>query len=359
MKKPLLLLIGFFSLVVLPLLMTGCFALPEEDVLPLPPMIRLPESAPWQTTPVSRGDVSQHVELIAAYAAPQRVAVQFSQDDLEIAGIFVSSGDMVQEGQIIAALYTPELDEMLEEARLLERRLALEISHLAQRHALSLRIAEETDTPVDDFYYIDSRARMQEELDFLHVKITYLNEQVRESYVVSPISGVVVRAMEFIEGQVSSTRVDVAVIAEADVTAVDVSIFRLSQPGAATIRPGDVFVMTVARGGGAFEVTATAIDPEEYGIEILSDTTAPYVFLVVYGDYPFEYGTRGRITHVITYAVDVIAVPTRIVQSVEGRTFVYVMENGVRRLRYVETGFGSPDYTEIISGLEVGELIII
>jgi HlyD family secretion protein len=55
---------------------------------------------------------------------------------------------------------------------------------------------------------------------------------------------------------------------------------------------------------------------------------------------------------------NILMVPDSSVFDYEGKSTIFVVENGKTRLRIVEKGIESDDYIEIISGLKEGEMIL-
>lgn len=345
MKRMLTIYIGFL------LILSGCVFLPVEETLLPPPVFNPPQPVQWFTVPVSRRDVVVPIHMTATYTSTRQEPAFFSVFGVEVEGIFVSVGDEVYEGQLLARLYMPDKVIQLEDALRRQARLEVNIRHVEERHRHSLRRAELTETPFDDTFYLQQRARLWDQMEFLQAEVRYLDEIVNAGYVFAPKAGTVVQALAFNEGMLS-TSAAVAIITDTPET-----VFVLSHIHAADFAPGDILEMRISQGGVEHVVTVEVVDPGTLGFEP-AETVVPQAFLeVVDTSIVLEPGTRGRIVHAIT-AGDVIAAPTRNIQTAEDRHFVFVLENGVRRLRFVEIGLQAANYTEIVSGLEVGELLI-
>ena len=335
------------------LLLPGCFALPVEETRLPPPVFTAPEPVQWLTVPVGRRDVVSSIPMTGTYTSTRQELVSFSKTGIEIENIFVTVGDEVYEGQILASLYMPEETALLEEAMRRQSRLAIEITHLEERHRQSLRRAELTGIPFDDSLYVQRRGQMREQMAFLQVEVQHLSEIERTRHVLAPKAGIVTQAMAFTEGQLST----IATIAT--ITDTPDTVFVLTHRFAGGIMPGAIFEMTLMQGGQSYEVMSEVIDSATLDFEP-GESQVPQIFLVVTDELPIvlQPGTLGRITYTFE-ANDVIAIPTANVRSVDDRHFVFILENGVRRLRYIEIGLQASDYTEVISGLEVEELIIV
>jgi len=333
--------------------LAGCFALPVEEEMPPLPMLAVTDPIEWRTAAVSRGDVMLDINLTARYIPVRQERVTFSKAGYIVEGVFVSEGDMVYEGQILASFIVPELNEQLDEARRVLSRMVLQISQLTERHEHSLNAAYITGTWLDDSQYISEMERLTEQTAHMRLEINYLLEHDEARHARSPMHGVATSVMNIIEGQTSTTHGVVATVVDMTETIFTVSQLRDLD----FIIPGDLFDMTVMQDGVQFDVIVEAVDSEELGIPRQSRVA----YFTVISEYHlvFDSSTTGNITYVFGKVNDVIAIPTRLVQTIEERSFVYVLVNNVRRLRYVEIGLQAPDYTEIIGGLEEGELIII
>lgn len=328
-------------------LLAGCATLPEEEFLPLP-VIEPPNAAPWQTMPVHRGDVVNDTVTMPVFASERQETLHFSESGLEIEGVFIANGDIVAEGQIIAAILNPELDEELEDARRARSRLELELSQLDERHEFALAAAEIRGEPVDDSFYLARREQLLEQISFAQIEYNELAARDEARYVRAPMDGVARNVLEFTEGQLSSAAAVVAIIED-----MSQAFFRIQRFAPEHIQPGDRLTLTIVH--LAFDIEVESVIPD--GIENVG--TSAWFRPVGGYDLFFQPGTLGRIRHVFDEAFDVVVVPTRVLRTQGERDFVFVLEDGVRRQRFVEIGLRSHGYAEILSGLEVGELVIV
>ncbi|MCL2197694.1 MAG: efflux RND transporter periplasmic adaptor subunit [Defluviitaleaceae bacterium] len=329
-------------------LFTACGALPIDEEAPLP-MFEPPADVVFNTIPVQRGDVVSDAVLLPIFNSEIRYILNFARAGLEIEEIHVSNGDVVTQGQVIASLKDPENQEDIEEVRRDRERLALQIRQLQERHEFSLRMAETTGVPLDDYFYLSERERLDTAMYFLILDYEALISAELDRFVFSPIDGVVRNVMGFIEGQLSSVSATVAIVED-----MEQAFFRAQRHTvAAYISPGDRFTMTIVPMALAVEVEA--IIPDGFD----PHPTTAWFNIIGGEDLVFESGTLGRIVHVFDMVSDVIAIPSRALRRDGDRHFVFVLEDDIRRRRHVEIGIQSTQYTQILSGLETGELIIL
>ena len=71
-------------------------------------------------------------------------------------------------------------------------------------------------------------------------------------------------------------------------------------------------------------------------------------------------GDTGTLEIVLDERLDVLHVPQKAVSAADGKPIIYYLrEDGMKAYRYVETGKTINARTEILSGLEAGEYVIV
>ena len=331
--------------------LTGCFALPvEEEVLP-PPVANMPEARPIRAVPVAREDVILSINVRAGYIPAQQETLHFTVAGQRIRGVFVSVGDMVEEGDIVAEFDRPYLFTQLEDARREEELYLLSLSHINTRHNMALDHAARTGIPVDDSSFLNDTRRIGNRLDIVQRRITYLQQGIDELYLRAPFDGVVTWALP-VTGPMWSY------IGQEAVTITDLNrhIFTLTGPATAVIQPGMNFYVVID--DEAFPVVA--IDPDYYELTAIQRGGAEAFLLVTDGELPLITTLTVAMVHVVMEAAyDVIAVPNLAVSTLEGRSFVYVLEDDVVVIRDVVIGLEGNSLTEIIYGLYEGEVVVL
>jgi len=362
----------FFCLLLLPLLLTGCFALPAEAPVLPPPIITQPVERTFYTVPVSRGDIRLEANPFALYMPARIESQRFAVDDIPLLGIFVSVGDEVLEGDIIAALYLPEIQQELDDLNRSRTRLNLELQLLRERHELATNLAEEFGGSVDSASFLTSRANLNAELELLDRLLTHVNQLNEERYLRATMDGVITSAETFIEGMTSNSAQTIAVISDQAFSA-----FIVQGEIAEIMNPGDRFVMTL--GGIVLEERAVAwlwnqtdtigddiflmevIDPNEFGFirAARPEIEVAEAFLAFVDAPPAPgFDTFARLHIPLEEVSNVLYIPTSVLHRHGERDFVYMLEDGVRTVRDVVIGLEGGGLVEIISGLAEGELII-
>ena len=328
----------------------GCFFLPAETPAPYLSTVILPEIRPPRTVLLSRGDVLRTTITSVQHVPAREERLYFNRDGITVQGIYVSVGDLVTEGSIIAELNQSHIEVQLHAALREEEWLLLEISQLDARHRHSLWEAGQTGIPVDDSSYFMQLGALRFQLDALRMRIEYLQSQNEQRYLRAPMDGTVTTVAHFHEGMQSAALRTVAAVADQSQM-----VFRSTLPDDALMQPGDYFEIEINQ----IFYPAQVIDPEDYGIS-RSGMSDRDVFMVITGDYHpiITAAARAFITIILEEARDVYFLPRSALHQTETRTFVFVLEDGVRVLREVEIGVIGNTTVEIISGLAREDLVL-
>jgi multidrug efflux pump subunit AcrA (membrane-fusion protein) len=103
---------------------------------------------------------------------------------------------------------------------------------------------------------------------------------------------------------------------------------------------------------------AEAVDPVSLGIERDGENET-YLTVTDAGGAVFSARSYALLHVVLGEAKDVLYLPDAAVREANGRVFVYVLEDGVRVIRDIAIGFRGSSQTEIVSGLNLGDQVII
>jgi len=340
-----------FSVILLPLLfLSACFALPAEAIVLPPPTLAVPDIPPIPTVHVARGNVQMTASPWATYLPAREERLHFTEIDIPIQGIFVSVGDEVRAGDIIAALYMPEIDAMLDDLLRTQADMQLRLAQVEERRNLAISIAATSGIPVDDTHFLESRTSIRADLEILQMDIEYARRINETRYLRASMDGVVNRVAPFVVDMRSHPRALIALITDNDYTA-----FIVTAHVAEFMHPGNYFNMTLESGTFLMQVVA----PDEAGF-ISSGTNMFEAFLVFVDPPPtLRTGERGHVHMLFDEVYDVLYIPASALQRInDERTFVYVMENGLRSIRDIVIGLEGDYFIEVISGLEEGELVI-
>jgi len=350
-KKGICVCIAFFVLFTV-----GCFALPVEDDVPSVVMNTTEGLRTFRTALVVRGDVVNFSNPSVSHVPARVSELSFNEAGRLIAGVYVTIGDVVREGDILAEIEIPHAQAIVDDLMWDSDWTSLELSQINDRHALALAHAERTGNPVDDSFYLQERARLLDRLEIINMRVEHYTQELENTYIVAPFDGIITQAIFPGEHTISQ-------IGQVVVTVMDQSqqVFRLMGAEAALLQVGEYLeiavsgmtsstVMTMSR------ATARVITPEEYDLETSGGQEA---FLSVEGDlFGIAVFTLASVNVVHEQASDVLMIPNIAINRVGDRTFVYIVEDGLRVVRDIGVGVVGNAVSEILWGLYEGEEIV-
>lgn len=329
--------------------MSGCYFLPEEEEVLDAPVVKASEVS-YTTTTAALRDITKQVLTAGSIASGTEYKARFSDRGGNIKGVYVSAGDVVEVGDLIAEFETYELDLEIELMELELRREELEYQiAIEKKESETVKAKELLDIQL-----------MQNELDKL-----YAEKDAAKLY--TDVAGTVSQVMTLSPGDwVNAGEVVATVI---DITDLyikinpddDVSEFMVGRP--ITIRyEGEYFDGTIV------ESTISKIWDEETKSAKLDENGEPITqetsdrIIVKFNDMIPESSAVGNIADtllVLDKREDVIVISANLIKKINGVDSVYVFENNQKVQRTVTLGLQSGSLVEITSGLEVGDEIII
>lgn len=329
--------------------MSGCYFLPEEEEVLDAPVVKASEVS-YTTTTAALRDITKQVLTAGSIASGTEYKARFSDRGGNIKGVYVSAGDVVEVGDLIAEFETYELDLEIELMELELRREELEYQiAIEKKESETVKAKELLDIQL-----------MQNELDKL-----YAEKDAAKLY--TDVAGTVSQVMTLSPGDwVNAGEVVATVI---DITDLyikinpddDVSEFMVGRP--ITIRyEGEYFDGTIV------ESTISKIWDEETKSAKLDENGEPITqetsdrIIVKFNDMIPESSAVGNIADtllVLDKREDVIVISANLIKKINGVESVYVFENNQKVQRTVTLGLQSGSLVEITSGLEVGDEIII
>lgn len=352
----LLLLLALFSSAA-----SGCL-LPEEETVPEIQLVRGSEEDADPIAEVRRGDLQRTYACTATYVPTATESVSFSVEGVMITDIFVEVGDQVTAGTLLAQLDCEALEKDLEMLRFQAAGYSLQLAQLDEEYesrkaALQLELdAAETEearqtaraamTAAADSYGVQRRIL---ELRWWKADEAIKEKEaaVEERRIYAGIDGEITYLQQDVPGGYS-TDAAFAVISDDRISA-----FQIPSRDAEYYPAGAA--VTFSCNGETYEGRVAAAG------EIQEEEDDAVYVIPVDESASFQASDRARITILLDERTDVIIIPGDAIRLFNGQPYVYVVdENGLREMRNVETGFvGDGLETEVISGLEAGELVVV
>lgn len=335
-------------------LLSGCFLLPREAEAPELPLVTPYAGADYATAEVVRGDLVSVSRVSFTYSPTRKEDLRFSVADRAYGVIYVSVGDEVTEGQLLA-----ELDTAAETAAIRETENALERLRIQLQNAYrELNIALEEEALLGGGSTVTSDARRsdisyyQSSIDIYEKRLEEQQTGLEALRLYAPFDGTVTY-VKTVDRMSRSGKADTVV----SVTDAASAVFTARTADYALFPVGETFTVTA----GEEEYLCVSRDPADFGFstELMAGGQKNVCLELLEANVP-EGSVRGETTIVLETRENVNMVVSRAVFTVGERSYVYHEdETGLKTAQEVTCGLDNGSYVEIIDGLEEGDYVII
>ncbi|GAA1659314.1 macrolide transporter subunit MacA [Saccharothrix algeriensis] len=300
-----------------------------------------------RTVAVAQGTVTATVTADGTIESANTMSADFTTGGT-VTAIKVKVGDKVKKGAVLATVDATEVNESLDTA---ERNLD------AARDALDRAEDGGDDSTV---------ANAENQVDQAESAVAAAKRAVNGTVLKAPMAGTVVAISGAVGGSSggssgggngsSSSSSSSGFIQLADLTKLQVAAgvaeadaTRLKTGQNATVAWNALTGATATGKVSAISPTASDGNTVTYPIEVLLDSIPEGVRL----------GQTVSLTVTVDEVADAVYVPAAAVRTAGGRTTVTVVKEGVQETRSVEIGLKGDAYTVIVSGVEVGEQVVL
>lgn len=360
MKK--LVLLGLAAIM---LLFAGCSGEEEEEEH----LIVSQEEAvvTYKLAAVEKGDVEKTAKIYVTYKQLNEENLSFPVSAKQVSKVYVSEGDTVEEGDLLAELSGSSLETQIEELEYRIERNELSLKSLKSSRDYELEAArlnyeygtEKSDS--DKSAYNAQKEQIKSsyeyriedlsdsiELDKMQLEI--YREDLSNSRLIAGMSGTVSFVKKGLSGSTS-------IKDETVITVIDGSECLFSAPDikyAPFFYEGQEIALNINVGSAAGDYTVTPFEIETWEDEI------QFVIAESEETPSIQVGTNGSIYVTTDRAKDVLYVPNRAVHKADDKSYVYVLtDENLRAVKWVSTGLEGDEYTEITEGLTEGETVVL
>lgn len=348
------------------ILVSGCNTVTEEDkniIL----LEKENEELAYSMGTAVIDDVVLKNAVSCIYQQTRQQEVSFSVSGKRIFRVYVEEGDVVEKGQLLAAL---DIGNAEEEINRLDYQIA--------RNNLLMEALEENEENTISSMWLqyeynsgkseEDKEAVEEAVDKLQQSNKYLmedykdtialdtleleknKENVRQGSLYAEMAGAVISVKKNLEGSTSNK--DEVIIKIIDTTDC---LFAVSETEYAPYFEEGVEVeMTIISGNGAGKYQLVPYDIENWSDVLL--------FTMAEGqeNYSIGVGSKGNISVILNSRKQVLTVATLAVHDAEGKFYVYMIgDDNMREIRWIETGLHGDNNVEILSGLEEGDKVIL
>ncbi|MGL5048615.1 MAG: efflux RND transporter periplasmic adaptor subunit [Shewanella sp.] len=292
---------------------------------------------PVETTTVVQGDVSSFYSTTATLEAPQEANVVSRISGL-IESLAVEEGDRVQKGQVLAVIDAKrqqyDLDRSEAEVKIIDQELN-RLKKMSNR----------------EFISADSMAKLEYNLQAAIAKKDLAELQVKESRVISPISGVV--AKRYVKaGNMAKEFGELFYIVNQDELH---GIVHLPEQQLTSLKlDQEAQVFSHQQSKNAIHAKVLRISP----IVDPQSGTFKVTLAVPNQDARLKAGMFTRVELKYDTRKNVITVPYSALINQDNKQALYVIDGTHANRREVEIGYREGDAVEVIAGVKLGEKVV-
>ena len=342
-------------------LLTGCGLLPEEEELKTAPVMKEISEEYFTTATVKKGDVVDYFTVQGKYQKQESQTLTLSSNGEELKNLYVSVGDTVNAGDVLAELTVGDLDSELSEQEAYCESLLMEQEYLESLVSIEesrKELAEKYGKDYDETELNNREERLENVNDTYYVadvKLGEISEELDSRRLTAGINGVVTE-IEYMHGWDWKKNTGVKISIESEdygfvFTTDEVDSFEIGTVAEIELADGSIInaevVKAVATNDQGTMIRVT--------MEPVQENTSPAV------------GQSGTIKVVKEAVTDAVYVPYGALRKIGDEYAVYVVNaDGMRERRIVEVGLiasgkatSDDNRAEILSGVSVGEEVII
>lgn len=325
----------------------GCYLLPDEEEVLEAPTVKA-SGVTYSTVTAKKKDLEKKIVATGTVTAEKQYTLSYEKQSGTVSKFYVKAGDKVKKGDVICDLDTYDLDYQIEEKQLYLEKAKLNVDIIYEGGGSQAEI---------DSAYVD--------VQLLEKELEKLQAQKEDSSLKSPIDGVVsslsdVRAGDNVNpGQTIATVIDTSALYIAiqpdDLTQYDIDTevrIRIGED----YYDGVVFMTPKKLADYQAEQKEDHNNVDDTGIDYQADT----IYVRFKDTAPAEaVGQLADTILVLDSVKDAIVISNNLIKKVDGTKVVYVLKNGEKTAVEVETGLSTGSQTEIRSGLNEGDEIVI
>ncbi|NJD03725.1 MAG: biotin/lipoyl-binding protein [Ruminiclostridium sp.] len=319
-------------------LFSGCTLLPVEEEVLAPP-VREPQKVTYETMEVQKGTIEKIIRGTGYFVSVLRKDMFFQYGGGRLNKIYIKNGDKVKKGDLIAELEVGAIDNDIAFQKLVVRKAQINLD----------RVSTQSELNGGGNKYELELAGIDLEMEKMRLSNYY--KELEKSKLLSEIDGEIVYLKDVKQGDIINAYNVIASVADPKVLQLMYNGDKVSD-----FRNGMKVDVAIDDAHFTGEVAATPLDaPPD------ADEVAKKSIKIKVDNLPddIKFGDSASISLILEKKENVIVLPNYAVQNFAGRRFVNVLVNGIREERPVELGLQTGTDTEIIKGIEVGELVIV
>ncbi len=317
------------------IMLSGCFLLPEEQEYTVPPVINQEQEASIEEEVVLRGDIVDNKTVSVKYQSSRKEEYSFKLSYEKITDVYVSLGDQVKKGQVLAELNAESLLEEIEALKTDLKKMNTDIEYYNNLIAVD---------PSNKDMYEQQKESYSNSIEASNQRMKELQAKINDRQIVAGMDGVVTYLKDFVEGDVSNEDTVYIIVSDNNKKIIG------SCEKDDNFQIGNEYILETD------EINYTVIlsdinEVSENKLEVSFEFTEEVGVL--------DDSFKGKVIYETNEAIDVLYLPTSVVTILGDESFVYVRnEEGFRTKKMVKVGKIIGNNIVIEEGLEEDELVI-
>ena len=334
------------------------------------------------TEPVKRTTIDKNVLATGSVRASQRTEVG-AQVSGKIISLNVKLGQAVKKGDLIAeidasnqsnSLSTAEASLASYQAKLKSAQVALEVAQSNYTRLSKLYKSDSaslSDLETAKNTLASAKATVDEvksQIQTAQISVNDAKTNLNYTQIISPMDGIIVSVPVSVGQTVNSNQTSPTIVQVADLSKMLIKL-EISEGDIAQVQEGqEIRFTTLAEPNRAYQSKIDTVDPalttltDNNYTEESGNTEAIYYYanaLVDNADNRLRIGmtVQGQVN--IAKRENVLVVPTSTLKKKGDKTTIQVLNNNQVEEKEIQTGLSDSQYTEVISGINEGEQIVV
>ncbi|MBS4204911.1 efflux RND transporter periplasmic adaptor subunit [Lederbergia citrea] len=321
-------------------LMGGCSFLPKEEPVLAPPLVE-PAQLDYETAKVKTGEIIKRVKGSGTLVPTSHHDLYYSKDGGRLKKVHAKEGEFVKQGQTLAEVETGNLAFEIQQAQI-------------ELKKAEIRLQQMRASGADSYSLEIGRLDVQS----LQNNLSYMNNQLAESKITSPIDGIVTFVTEIRQGEIVPAYESIFQVAETN--QLQILYTAMNANDLADVSLGMDAVTTL----GGKEVKGKVVTtPKDIPADVYEKNPDLYSksILVEVKKMPkdVKVGDMASIEVVTAKKKKALIIPKNGLRTTVGRNYVQVMVDNTKREVDIEVGIISSTEVEVLKGLNEGDVIIL
>lgn len=346
-------------------LLGGCGMLSKEEKI-RPDLIKeqnkIDREQSYELSDVKRGNVSFSSTILCKAYCDEEKTMKFGVSGVEYSMTYVDVGDRVKKGDLLAELSMEGIEEDLNAAKQEYELARLEYSNydtqIADVRAIG-RLSNMSQSEIEEQMrgLLDGKQSSGANLRLAKTQYDEALQEKKKRQIYAPMDGVITFLFDP-SSVVKDVEDSAPVVSNMDTEFIKMSSgdyhFRAETEDYSNYKVGDTVEVTINGQNYKMKVVKDEkLDNTEKDIHRLT-------FDLLESAFQIEAGTAGNVKTPTTTARDVLYVEKEAVVSIDGKQYVYLLnEDNVRSIQEVKVGLSNDTYTVIESGLSEGQKVIL